>query len=601
LNDPRYLIERHPRRLALVVGNFDYKIHGDLPGVQSDISGVVSAFEDLNFDLIHEHPNVPDWDSFNFDVFKPFRNEIQRDDLVVIYLSGHGFAYEGNQYFAPSGMPKQVELGKVATTAIPVESLITALGREGPAAVLLIIDACRTIPDDLIIDATGKAVQKGEYKRKNQTNAVEYILALSVELGLPSSASTDPGKMSVYTSALLNHFEPDLDFRMLHDDVEFDVQEATDAKQKPGLHEYSMTPIFLSNTESWAKDERELWESVLSEADEKKIKHYLGRRRLSPYVRSARLWLRENEGVDVATSSSVSPLAIEAAWQLKGESLGSITSSVRFRTGIDYSETFERDALTADALAPIGITQSPRLLGEIALTRDELVAYSQWITDDTGAFVPTGLRLRVSPSNGAAPEVAAAAGSYPARVERVEQRPLVERTVTEFITERVCVQPLPDLQTGCIQWNEIARPVSRVILEPDPAWLPQTWIAVAAADNEEGFLALDTETTLFQTEIGKPSHEATIPLRDPAHLGLVDSRKVNEAISAAVEGNRAISWASISTRETVDDLDRMEKEFLASNLRFQLVKAGIPADRITIVYENPEVDDNGARLRLFSK
>jgi uncharacterized caspase-like protein len=101
-------------------------------------------------DAVDTHENVRTWEEFQYEVLKPFRAKVDRDDLGVVYFSGHGFTYGGYQYFAPSDMPKQLVEGKVATTAIPVETLASVFQTEGAGGVVLIVDACRTIGDFVI-------------------------------------------------------------------------------------------------------------------------------------------------------------------------------------------------------------------------------------------------------------------------------------------------------------------------------------------------------------------------------------------------------------------------------------------------------------------
>jgi hypothetical protein len=84
----RYMDEHVPRKLALIIGNYEYPHLGDLPGVESDIANVKARFEKLGFDVVDPYPNVRNWDDFQYKVLKPFRAKIERDDLAVVSLRG---------------------------------------------------------------------------------------------------------------------------------------------------------------------------------------------------------------------------------------------------------------------------------------------------------------------------------------------------------------------------------------------------------------------------------------------------------------------------------------------------------------------------------
>lgn len=603
--DPKYLQERHPRRLALVIGNYDYEHHSKLPGVKSDVKEVVFAFKELKFDVIHSHENVVDWESFNYDVFKPFRAEIRRDDLVIVYLSGHGFVYQGFQYFAPSEMPRNLEKGKVASTAIPIESLIDSLGKEGPAAVLLVVDACRTIPNDLIIDTTGDLVQKGEYVKHTTNSSTEYILALSVESGRPSLASTDPNVTSVYTAALVKYLKlkPHMEFSELHKYVKYDVLEATDSKQRAGEYDYSMTKIFLSYSDAWTIDHKELWKSLLLEADPEKVRQYVGMRTLSPFVQSARLWLKENQGVSITRSSPISPLSAEVAWFAKGASVNSLTSEIRFRSDVRYGSFLASFIAGEDVGAPESSFGLGTLNGIVSseTTEEGLIEYSQWLSADTGAFVPQGQVLRAEPRASASSLQGHSGTLVPSGLSRVEPLSTISRVtkIPERITKRRCVTRLAG---KCQKWTAFDETVMRTVTSvvPDPNWRPTTWLAVESEHAGRGYLSLNTRDTRYATVIGRPTHEAVIRSREPQLSGLVDAEQVAQAVIEARLNGNELTWASTASSVSHDEEESALNDFMVSNLRYHLVNNGVSGEKITTVTEDPTVDTGTIRIRFFT-
>ncbi len=63
------------------------------------------------------------------------------DDIVVIYLAGHGTVAQGQWYFLPADLPA-VELDPVQRYGISVDKLQSYLSRVGALRVVVIIDAC---------------------------------------------------------------------------------------------------------------------------------------------------------------------------------------------------------------------------------------------------------------------------------------------------------------------------------------------------------------------------------------------------------------------------------------------------------------------------
>lgn len=584
-----YLTERIPRRLVLVVANSEYKDLPDLPGVQADSVKMIEVFKDLGFDEVVHAPNVPTWDEFQYKVLKPFKAKIQPDDLVVVYFSGHGFSYAGYQYFAPAEMSKTVRAGKVAYAAIPVETLPEVFHNEGAGAALIIVDACRTIADFVVEDNAGRAVPKGQNNGSRKSPSSNYILALSVGNGLPAQASTDAGKMSVYTEALSGVIleEAEKDFRLWHDDVEYEVAHATDDAQVPGLHEFTMTDIVLKMSDAWRKGERIRWEAVLQSNDYAKVRKFARKFTLSPYVEQARRWLSEHEEMTVTARTPVSPVGVEYAWDANA-SVEAMSSVLNFPREVDYSQY----RLGGEAsLAGYGL----RSEGENAEpTAFQLNEWSDYIASVEDVLAGKELEMRAAPAKDS---------------KLVEIVSPADPLVTNYVTFREIpdvgvgdVSPRIVMQKNCTIGFCFEVPVAEfgegVLDVRKPEQGPTTWVQVMRPGKTTGWLSLDMTNSSFDVTIGEPFEEIVTGQLEGAPSGVVDDKSFETVFQRAATDNTRISWASISVPSTSEEGD---VDVLVATTTASLERLGLDREKITAVYSDPSVEAGRIRIRLFAQ
>jgi hypothetical protein len=583
-----YMTPREPRRLALIVANDDYEFIGKLPGVKSDLKEMTKVFEALGFDVVKKYPNVATWDEFQYEVLKPFRTQVERDDLVVVYFSGHGFTYGGYQYFAPTEMPKQLAEGKVATTAIPVETLASTFQSEGAGGVVLIIDACRTIADFVVKDKRGNILPKGSNDGDLKAKNINYVLALSVNAGLPSRGSSDPDKMSTYSEALYERLKEDKEFRNLHDDVEFAVSTTTDDKQVPVLYDHTWTNILLVRSTRWTALERELWASLLRTPVRKDIEKFARRYTLSPYVREARRWLKDHPLEQQTAVAPVSPVGVDAAWTTK-------TAVRGLDTVIQFPKEVVKDmtsVINLDKLG-IGVGVGPREVNQAQLEQfTEYVASQVQVVVDASEAIHKDPNLRSPTIEGKQDVVVAPAreviNEKPGNIEIfTTSRNDVGSSCQETIFGGICTR-LPDIGPRTI-------PLS----VPDPTFKPRSWVKVIA-HNSVGWIPIDTETSSYSIDIGEPFEQVELPQRADAPRGLVDLAPLQAAVAKL--GEKKLSWASIASPPAAEGSKEEDlAELMTANLEYALQEAGLENGRVTIVRQDSAVKPRTLRLRLFTR
>jgi uncharacterized caspase-like protein len=78
------------RRFALVIGNKDYTSIGALKNPINDALDVSKAFQQLSFEVT----TITNADYKKMlNVFNVFTKNLQKNDVVVFYYSGHGISY----------------------------------------------------------------------------------------------------------------------------------------------------------------------------------------------------------------------------------------------------------------------------------------------------------------------------------------------------------------------------------------------------------------------------------------------------------------------------------------------------------------------------
>lgn len=585
-----YFAEKIPRRLALVIGNFDYTNLTDLPGVKADLESMTASFKALGFDEVVTVPNVPTWDDFQYNVLKPFKAKVQRDDLVVVYFSGHGFSYAGYQYFAPTEMKKTISAGKVAYTAIPVETLPEVFHDEGAGAALIIVDACRTIGDFIVQDRAGNAVSKGPNDGGRKSLSTNYILALSVGSGLPSQASLDPTKMSVYTHALssLIGAEADKDFRDWHDDVEYEVSDQTNDAQVPGLHEFTMTDIVLRMSDDWRVGEKRRWEAVVTSNDYAKVKKFARKYTLNPYIEDARRWLSDHEEAASLNRTSVSPVGIDFAWNAEAKVEG-ISSVINFPQEVNYQQYVGEQSAS---LSTYGVRLDD---GAVNPTPQQLEQWAKYVAKAEGVRAEKRIDINAMPEkNSVLVAQALPTDEFVTNARTFNEPPGLKeiKDVVQVTTfQNVCIWPV------CVNMpvNTLEERTTSV---PDPDWIPTTWVEVTREGKDIGWLPLDGNNSQFNVSIGKAFEEVVTGQLKGAPSGLIDDTKINAAFKQAVDTGTQISWASIAAPAMTDDGD--EDILVATTMR-SLEINGLSRNRMTAVYGDPTVKVGELRVRLFAQ
>jgi uncharacterized caspase-like protein len=211
------------RRVALVIGNADYKV-GALENPVHDAAAVAKAFEALGFDKVALKENL------GADDFRAALMEMSHEstgaELGVVYFAGHGVEVAGHNYLVPTDAVLARQ-GDVDLQAIALDTVVGQLaGVEGLK--LVILDACRT--NLFPLAGTTRAIGRGLSSIEPENGT---LVVYAAKDGTTADDGTGRGH-SPFTEALLRHIAtPNLEVRLLFGRVRDDVLELTRHEAEP--------------------------------------------------------------------------------------------------------------------------------------------------------------------------------------------------------------------------------------------------------------------------------------------------------------------------------------------------------------------------------
>jgi hypothetical protein len=221
------------KRVALVIGNGDYKSAPRLENPPIDARAVAASLKRLGFDVIEGYDESIG--QMRASVAR-FSAELRDAKAAIVYYAGHGVSVDDENYLIPTDIvlksPTDLDLN-----AISVSLILRQMKREDRVNVV-ILDACRENPfaTDLayagsrsVIGARGLSAIDGDLARGT-------LIAFASD---PKSIALDgfPGEHSPFTKALIDHLEdPAVSIDTVMNRVRTEVWESTKKKQLPWVN-----------------------------------------------------------------------------------------------------------------------------------------------------------------------------------------------------------------------------------------------------------------------------------------------------------------------------------------------------------------------------
>jgi TPR repeat protein len=217
------------RRVALVIGNSDYKNLPSLTNPANDVKEVANTLRGAGFDVTIGI----DVDRLGLeDTVRHFMRSAHNADVGLIYYSGHGFQVAGQNYIVPIDASLETAYD-VETQTMPLDLILDYL-RQNARVQLIFLDACRNNPfkaKKVWLADTLQAIGSDKGLARIDGN-LGSLIAFSTEPGQVALDGT--GSLSPYTQSFVrNAVIPNKELREVLTDVRRDVIAATDGRQVP--------------------------------------------------------------------------------------------------------------------------------------------------------------------------------------------------------------------------------------------------------------------------------------------------------------------------------------------------------------------------------
>jgi TPR repeat protein len=220
------------RRVALVVGNFNYDHVPRLANPGNDASLIATTLRSLGFTLVGDgvQQNV---DKAHFDhLVQDFGRAIQGADVALFYYAGHGMQVDGNNWLVPTDAnptrPQDLEFQMVNA-----ELVLKQMDGAGTRLNLVILDACRNNPF-ATLGTRGVATGLAQMRAPEGT-----MISFATQPG--NVAADGSGADGPYATALAAAMrQPGLDIFRVFNQVGLTVKRSTDGAQLPWV---SSSPI----------------------------------------------------------------------------------------------------------------------------------------------------------------------------------------------------------------------------------------------------------------------------------------------------------------------------------------------------------------------
>lgn len=227
------------KRVALVIGNADYRSVPALPKTAADALAVSDLLRALDFSVI-TRTNIGLREFGN--ALLAFADEAAKAEIAAIYYAGHAIEMSGVNYLLPVDVSAKDDRELIAG-AITLDRIHSSV--EGAKNLtLILLDACRNNPFAPPAAGTRSVALASEQPTRGlAANALKHVdhglqNTLVVYAAKAGSVALDgDGVNSPFATALLNHLgTPGVDIRILLGRVRDEVVRITNGRQEPFVY-----------------------------------------------------------------------------------------------------------------------------------------------------------------------------------------------------------------------------------------------------------------------------------------------------------------------------------------------------------------------------
>lgn len=194
-----------PQKLALVIGNNNYKEVTPLKKAVNDAKEIGKTLETLGFDV----KILTDLDRRSMNrQFSLFTSKIKKNDEVVFFYAGHGVEIRGRNFLLPIDVPNASpgEENFVINESISEDSILTTLETLEARINIVILDACRNNPFKTAGNKRSLGIKRGlNVEMKADPGGGTFVMysAGRNEAALDRLSDKDEHPNSVFTRSLI--------------------------------------------------------------------------------------------------------------------------------------------------------------------------------------------------------------------------------------------------------------------------------------------------------------------------------------------------------------------------------------------------------------
>ncbi|MBF0119213.1 MAG: caspase family protein [Desulfobacterales bacterium] len=208
------------RRIALVIGNANYKYTSPLKNPINDASDMAKVLKSLNFQVILKLDVKLD-DMAN-SIYE-FGEKLRGGGVALFYYSGHGMQVKGENYLIPIDSNLQRE-DEIKRKTINANDILEKMDEAKTHLNLVFLDACRNNP----FPSSTRAVSRGLAEMRAPTGT---LLVYATNPGNIASDGTE--RNGIYTKHLIRYIQKPLEVGMMLRKIRTDVKEETSGQQVP--------------------------------------------------------------------------------------------------------------------------------------------------------------------------------------------------------------------------------------------------------------------------------------------------------------------------------------------------------------------------------
>ncbi|GAA6210889.1 hypothetical protein NBRC116602_06290 [Hyphomicrobiales bacterium 4NK60-0047b] len=223
------------KRIALVIGNDDYRNVTKLYKAVNDAVAVTRTIRQIGFEVIESlNANRRSFDQkLNY-----LSSKIEAGDEVLFFFAGHGISFKGRNYLLPIDVPRIApgEERSIIKEAFSEDEIISVLRERGAKVSILIIDACRNNPfPKKGTRSVGRSVGLGQRSNPPRNTFVLYSAGIGEE-ALDRLSDEDLNPNSIFTRKLIPLLKkPGLSHLQLAKKIQIEVEKL--ALSTPSRHQ----------------------------------------------------------------------------------------------------------------------------------------------------------------------------------------------------------------------------------------------------------------------------------------------------------------------------------------------------------------------------